>query len=85
MEMTAPASRDSSGTTCTASLSSTAQVSVRSKVWPIRTAPSLVRHQQRIGSTDTICSVFGAGWLQAAAGQASPTIIINRSLFMTNP
>ncbi len=69
MEITAPASRDSSGTTCTASLSSTAHVSVRSNVSPILTAPLLVRHQQRIGSTDTICSVDGAGWLH---GQRRP-------------
>src|SRR6266436_2160621 len=59
--MTAPASRDSSGTTWTISFSRTAHVSPRSNVSPIRTAPALVRHQHLMGSTWTICSVDGPG------------------------
>src|SRR6516225_1241620 len=51
--MTPEPRRDSSGTTCTASFSRTAQVSERSKGSPTRTAPALVRHQHRIGSTST--------------------------------
>src|ERR1700676_2646417 len=72
--MTAPPSRDSSGTTWTISLSRTAHVSVRSYVSPMRTAPALVRHQHLMGSTWTICSVDGAGCCaHPGEGRAAPS------------
>src|ERR1700681_569891 len=72
--MTAPPSRDSSGTTWTISLSRTAHVSVRSYVSPMRTAPALVRHQHLMGSTWTICSVDGAGCCaDPGEGRAAPS------------
>src|SRR4051812_9526443 len=64
--------RDSSTTTDTASDSSTAQVSDTSNCSPTWTAGALVRHQQRIGSTDTSrvpVSRAGAGWAPASAAR----------------
>src|SRR5262245_58378170 len=58
--MTAEPRRDSSGTTCTDSFSSTAHVRARLNVSPMRTAPALVRHQHRMGSTSTLAGPGGA-------------------------
>src|SRR4051794_31714398 len=64
---------DSSGTTCTASFSSTAQVSDNVKASPIRIPPVVVFHQQRIGSTSTLVTggLVAGAWARAAAGAAS--------------
>src|ERR1700682_4612840 len=72
--MTAPPSRDSSGTTWTISFSRTAHVSASSNVSPMRTAPALVRHQHLMGSTWTIWSVDGAGCCaHPGEGRAAPS------------
>src|SRR5262245_44256456 len=67
IETTVTPSLDSSGTTCTPSVSSTAQVSVTVKVSPMRTAPSLERVQQRMGSISTVPGV-GDDWPGGVAG-----------------